>query len=87
MTKWILKFTQSGEDDLCALDSSVRKRVVEKLRWLEENFLRIELELLGGKWKGYYKLRVGDWRVIYTLVHQGSIIKILRIELRDKVYK
>ena len=34
--------------------------------------------------KGYWKLRVGDWRVIYTI--RGRMITILRIGHRREIY-
>jgi len=35
--------------------------------------------------KGYWKLRVGDWRVIYKI--QGRTITILRIGHRREIYE
>ncbi|OGX11828.1 MAG: addiction module antitoxin RelB [Omnitrophica bacterium RIFOXYB12_FULL_50_7] len=34
--------------------------------------------------KGYWKLRVGDWRVIYKI--QGKTLTILRIGRRREIY-
>jgi mRNA interferase RelE/StbE len=34
--------------------------------------------------KGYWKLRVGDWRIIYKI--EGKILTILRIGHRREIY-
>jgi mRNA interferase RelE/StbE len=58
---------------------------VKRVAWLSENFRRIVLEPLGGEFKGAYKLRVGDWRVIYTV--EGDVIVIRFVGHRREVYK
>ena len=34
-----------------------------------------------------YRLRVGDWRVIYTLKHQMLTVVVVRVGHRSEVYK
>lgn len=34
-----------------------------------------------------YRLRVGDWRVIYLLDHGAVLIQVIRIAERGKVYR
>ena len=48
---------------------------------------RINFLPLSNKWQGFYKLRIGDWRVIYDVNKNLKEISIYRIENRDKVYK
>lgn len=42
---------------------------------------------LHGEWKGFFKLRVGSWRVIYNVDYFKKIITIHYIDSRDKIYK
>ena len=42
-------------------------------------------EALLGEFKGLFKLRIGDYRVIYTLV-EGDVL-VLRIGHRSRVYQ
>jgi len=58
----------------------IRRAIEQKLAFSPQEFgapLRHTL-------KGYWKLRVGDWRVIYKI--QGATITILRIGHRREVY-
>jgi len=58
----------------------IRRAIEQKLAYFPHEFgapLRHTL-------KGYWKLRVGDWRVIYKI--QGRAITILRIGRRREIY-
>ena len=73
------------EYDLPNIDASVRKRIfraIEKLSKAPEAFgepLRHDL-------KGFYKFRVGDWRVIYEIRQNEMIILVIKIGHRREVY-
>ncbi|MBM3257091.1 MAG: type II toxin-antitoxin system RelE/ParE family toxin [Candidatus Liptonbacteria bacterium] len=84
---WKFTFTLTGEEDLRSLDAPVQRRILGKLEWFRENFPSVVHEALGHEWHGYFKLRVGDWRVVYEMEHESHIVTIHRIALRDKVYK
>jgi len=43
------------------------------------------LKPLSGEFKGVYKLRVGDWRVIYTV--EGDSIVVQGIGHRREIYR
>lgn len=53
--------------DLRALDQTTRERVVHKVSWLAKNFKNIVPEKLHYQLNDLYKLRVGDYRVVYSL--------------------
>lgn len=87
MVEWHFQFSREGEEDLKNLDAAVRERIVKKLKWFKDNFSLLIPETLGGEWKNYFKLRIGDWRVVYEINYSSRLAVIHRIELRDKVYK
>ncbi len=60
MAKWQLVVTQEAEHDLDRLGSDVRSRVLQKIKWLEDNFDMITPLPLGGQWRGFFKLRIGE---------------------------
>lgn len=41
------------------------------------NFERVTLEPLAGDLKGTFKLRVGDWRVIFTVEDENAVIQFI----------
>ncbi len=62
-------------------------QVFRKLQWLATNFDVLTPEPLRGDWKGVYKLRVGDYRVLYTVDREARILVIHKIGHRREIYK
>ena len=82
-----IDFTSNAESDLARLDAQIAQRVLNKLRWLAENFDVIKPEPLAGQWQGAYKLRVGDYRVLYTYCRQKQKLIVHFVRHRREVYK
>jgi len=82
-----VEFTARAEADLARLDKPIAQRILKKLRWLAENFQAIPPEPLTGQWQGMLKLRVGDYRVIYTLKTERQMIIVHLVRHRREVYK
>ena len=80
-----LIWTEDAVSDLDSLDKHVASRILKKITWLGSNFDSIVPEQLTGKLKGAYKLRVGDWRVVYTL--EGKSVFIQAVGHRSEIYK
>lgn len=87
MVDWTLKFLPEAEKDLTKFDFDIRRRIIDKLDWLLKNFENIIPEVLTGEFREFYKLRVGDWRVIYKVNWQNKVIIVFYIDRRDKSYK
>ena len=87
MSDWQVVVTPEAEDDLTRLDLQVLRRIEEKLRWFQKNFAHITPFPLGEPWKGLFKWRIGDWRVVYEVNAEDSLVIIHRVARRDKVYK
>jgi len=62
-----VEWTERAIQDLEKLDLLVARRILRKVAWFAKNFKRGTVEPLSGDLKGTYKLRVGDWRVVYTV--------------------
>lgn len=75
------------EKDVERLDKTIAQRILQKIKWLSENFEAIVPEPLKGKWKGKFKLRVGDYRVVYNANNDAGLIMIHLIGHRRDVYK
>ncbi len=82
-----VEYRPEADNDLSQLDKPIRERIIERVHWLAKNFEEIRPEVLGGKYKGLYKLRVGDWRVIYEIKHSQKIIVVYTIGHRKEIYR
>ena len=60
--------------DLLKIDKAIAKRITDKLAWLSNNIETVNITPLKSNLSGFYKLKVGDYRVIYDIDHIKSII-------------
>lgn len=81
-----IEFRPEAFKDLEGLDRVIAQRILDKLKWFVENFDSIAPQALTGDLKGFYKLRVGDYRVIYSLKLSEALITIHLIGHRKEVY-
>lgn len=86
MSEWKLYFTPTAERDMRKLSRDIRLRVLEKIAWLQIHIGETPPLPLAGQWKGFFKLRVGDWRIAYRVNHPAQRIAVHCIDKRDKIY-
>jgi mRNA interferase RelE/StbE len=79
-------WTDQSRSDLKELDGPIQERIIDKITWFSDNFDYLTPKPLSGEYQGYYKLRVGDWRIIYTL-ENGSTIVIRFVGHRSDIYE
>jgi mRNA interferase RelE/StbE len=87
MSEWEISFTHTAHQDINRLHSGTRLRVIEKLRWFQEHMDEMVPLPLTAQWKGFFKLRIGDWRVVYRVDTASRGIVIHCVDRRDKIYK
>ena len=80
-----IEWTEGAIKDLEKLDKVVARRVLRKVTWFSKNFEQLVSEPLSSEFKGTYKLRVGDWRVVYTA--EGKSVTIQFVGHRREIYK
>jgi mRNA interferase RelE/StbE len=79
-----IAFKKSVSRDLKKIDKEQVKRILNKI----ESELPQKAEIfptLTGKFSGLRRFRVGDFRVIYSII--GDTVLVLRIGHRKEVYK
>lgn len=72
---------------LTKLDEGVRRRVAAKIDQLAENPRPSGAKALQGDRKGYLRIRVGDWRVVYRVEDDKLLVLVVRIGHRGEVYR
>ncbi len=80
-----IEWTEGATKDLERLDKPIARRILRRLAWFSKNFQSIVPEPLTGELKGTFKLRIGNWRAVYTV--EGKIIVIQFIGHRSEIYK
>ncbi len=80
-------FTPGVERDLEGLDSHIRKRILKRLKWFADNAENVRHETLGGSQSDFFKLRVGDYRILYDLIESDQLLRIFQIDHRSNIYR
>jgi mRNA interferase RelE/StbE len=68
------------------LSAANRKRIITKINWLAGKFEQIKPQPLIADLSGFYKLRIGYYRVIYEFNTEESILFIDKVGHRSEIY-
>lgn len=84
---WSVYFLPRVDKDLNILDAQTRRRIIEKIEWLGMHLDDINPLSLTGEFKGFFKLRVGSWRIFYKIDWHTRRLIICYIGHRKQAYK
>jgi mRNA interferase RelE/StbE len=76
----------AAERQLKALEKPVRARIVRRLRKLEETPRPQGVEKLSGP-DDLYRIREGEYRIIYTIKDKALIVLVVKVGHRKDVYR
>lgn len=74
-----------AERQLKSLTDSVQKRIVKRLKSLRENPRPQGVKRLAGE-EDLYRVREGDYRIIYKIQDKELIVLVVKIGDRKEVY-
>jgi len=88
MRMYTLKFLRKAIDDLKSIDKAHQRIIKEKLIILAKNpaALKQNIKKLKDTKDDYYRLRVGNYRVIFKKEQKELIIIIVRIGHRKEIF-
>ena len=75
MSKYSVIILPKAIHGLSGINKHVAKGITDKLTWLSGNVGSINTLPLTGELSGLFKLKIGDYRAIYELSHNKSILK------------
>ena len=81
-----LTYTRRAQKVLLSLPRDTARQIRDKLRLLAENPHAPNNNATKLQGRSGYRLRVGDWRVIYDIVDNELIILVLDIGPRGGIY-
>lgn len=86
MSKYAVNFTRAALKKLNRLDKPVRHRVLAAITLLEENPRPDGVKKLAGD-DNAWRIRIGDYRVLYE-IHDGKLLVVIfRAAHRRDVYR
>lgn len=86
---WACELTEDAKRDLRELPKIIRKRVARVLDGITLDPFQGDLKALqGAEWKGVFRRRMGDYRLLFTADRETETVYVLRILLRSgKTYR
>ena len=88
MEQYEVEFRPEADEDLSRLPTDERARILERIRWLSTHSEQVALEPLKGKqWRGVFKLRAGDYRILYTVDSRRRLLTVHIVGHRRDIYR
>ena len=85
--KWNVEYAISAKKEIDALDGSAR-RIIKKA--IEDKLMTEPLKFglpLRRSLKNFFKLRVGDYRIIYQIENEEVTVLVIKVGHRREVYE
>lgn len=86
MPRYDLRIVRSAEKEFTAIPARDRNRLTMKISQLIHQPRPHGVEKLAGT-DGYYRIRQGDWRVVYQIDDANGLVVITKIGHRREVYR
>ena len=83
--QYTVAIVPKAEKEFLALPSAARNRIREKILALEDNPKPFGSKKL--RQTDYYRLRTGDYRIVYSVNDEKKVVKVLSIAHRKEVYR
>ncbi len=87
---WEIKLSAKAEKYYKKLDKATRKRASKELEALSafgDPAKHPDVKPLTGELRGFYRLRVGDYRIVFALLRDIRTIAVVNVAPRGSVYK
>ena len=85
---WRVEFSAKAERQFGKLDKQTQQEIVSYLDWvLQSDDPQQCGKPLVAEWSGFWRYRVGKYRIICDIQRQKLLIEIITVDKRDKVYQ
>lgn len=87
MKKWMqILVVKQVEKDLKKIPSKIYQRIKEKILFLANDPFPVNSKKLQDE-DGLYRIRMGDYRIVYRLNPKEKFVLITKVKHRKEVYK
>ena len=85
MGRYRVLIRRSAEKEIARLPDAIRRRVVDRILALTDDPRPHGCQKLSGEEK--YRIRQGDWRIVYEIDDDMVVVLIVRVAHRSDVYR
>lgn len=83
---YTIEIKQNAKKELARLPSSIAEKIIEQIRLLADNPRPNGCKKLVGA-EHTYRIRINDYRVVYSLFDQRLVIEVIKIGHRKNIYR
>ena len=80
-----VSYSNRSKKFLKKADKVIVKRVIEKIEKLRDNPVIHDTKTVEGS-KGLFRVRVGDYRILYEVDYRNNLLGIIKIDKKPRVY-
>jgi len=81
-----LQFSSQARKFLKRLDKTNWGRIIEKIEELRKDPFSHKVKRVEGRKEKTFRIRVGDYRILYVVLNETKILFISKIDKRPKAY-
>ena len=83
---WVCSLTRTAERELARMPRAMQRRIARSIDELEADPFAGDVRPLQGEWQGFYRKRVGGYRIIFQLDRDERVVTIVAIRPRGGAY-
>ncbi|HSB05878.1 MAG TPA: type II toxin-antitoxin system RelE/ParE family toxin [Thermodesulfobacteriota bacterium] len=87
METYRIKILPTAQKELASLPKTIQIRIGKKIDSLQTNPTPQGVKLLKGKEREAYRVRVGDYRILYQIKKDVLTVLVIKIGHRSEVYR
>lgn len=81
-----IQYSRQAVKFLKSLDKTLVSRILMKIEKLKHDPISHDSKIVEGYSEKLFRVRVGDYRVLYEIDYKGNLIGIVKIDKRSRVY-
>ena len=81
-----IQYSRQAVKFLKSLDKTLVSRILIKIEKLKHDPISHDSKIVEGYSEKLFRVRVGDYRVLYEIDYKGNLIGIVKIDKRSRVY-
>ena len=86
MTDYTITFARSARKELESFDAHIVNRILPKIESLAQEPRPTGCRKLKGE-KNLWRVRIGDWRVVYAIYDDERRVDVVAVRHRSKAYE
>lgn len=81
-----IEFAPRIEKQLSVIPKAIRNKIFDRIEKLKKNPRPPQVEPLHGSESGFFRIRQGDYRIVYSINDNRLLVLVVRVVHRKEVY-